>query len=653
MSSKQNDIFEESTENAQIEFVYSPVKKKTHTNIKVSKVGNVEYSENDFIYNRTKNNHNETTNETIHNETRENVISGDYSKHIDTVVHKDSTNILITKLLTNLFVPNKLNLRLTNKEWLDRKQNLNRNFNREDFKEYLQSNRDIQSQSALKLCYSLILLKHKNKPINLLELFMRNIKQILLGIIYKAEDIKLSNFSSFTIENNKYNVEGLKLEIEEYNCLRYLLRIGFMYKKLKMNFSNVLNKTEETFVNYAIPYINEYERRVMVIDGDLMDIYASIYSESVKIEEIYEEYKKIKNRSFDNVKLMKMHLMALNFYVNFYMENGYVDDKSNEFFIKEGVVDYGLVPKYINNKRAETICYVGMINRKYKSEIISVDFLSNDFYDKLQLNLINANRTVRKYLLPKMNNLFTFINDVFLFRRGDFIDYLFNELKENRNLNKKSLLNIIEEGVEQCGIQNENTIDIKANDNGVLYKCKHYNETVYLEEPFALYCKIDDEYLDGEIISYKLMSIFKFMWKLKKITNLSIRIGSYMELDDNYKKISLFCNYINMYVYYEVINNNLLRIEWDERELAMVELKKQIDVKLDNIINKLFLDRKNNIIEQILCNIEIFYIGIGKNRNSNGIYKQYKEIIDIIGEFNNNYSKEIENSWLKEGITLL
>ncbi|OQS53537.1 hypothetical protein EHP00_2673 [Ecytonucleospora hepatopenaei] len=179
---------------------------------------------------------------------------------------------------------------------------------------------------------------------------------------------------------------------------------------------------------------------------------------------------------------------------------------------------------------------------------------------------------------------------------------------------------------------------------------------------------------DLPVISHKLTVIFKFLWKLKKVENLSIRIkhdfiykSKFSNSDNKAKSINSMINKINVfvglflqYVYYEVIHPNNLNVGFDANGLVLDNLSSDLNKKLDNIIKHLYLNTDRRLIEQILCNFEVFFIGLGNLKRK--IYRDteynsflaeeniqksvsavFKDLKESFACFNSLYLKEIES----------
>ncbi|ELA41649.1 uncharacterized protein VICG_01282 [Vittaforma corneae ATCC 50505] len=130
-------------------------------------------------------------------------------------------------------------------------------------------------------------------------------------------------------------------------------------------------------------------------------------------------------------------------------------------------------------------------------------------------------------------------------------------------------------------------------------------------ESFSLYIKLDYpvSLLIEEEFVIKLVYIFKFLWKLKKIEHLA---GRLREL-----KYFNFIQKLQFYVFNEVIGN--FSIEFPDFESFCFDVfKKNINKRLDSIMKGLFINTRAKKTEMMLFSLERYLVDKGtSNRNVN------------------------------------
>ncbi|KAM0677796.1 Gamma-tubulin complex component 3 [Binucleata daphniae] len=277
----------------------------------------------------------------------------------------------------------------------------------------------------------------------------------------------------------------------------------------------------------------------------------------------------------------------LNTMTNQLINTGNFVDIENEYFITKNkkiidlwdvyTIDYGLIPYFIKESDAVKINYIGksmyILNKTKKYE---TNYKINIFVELKILDVIieNVNEKMREVLSGVKENLET-VKNIFLFQRSDFVETLsmFLNRHENKNLFNRTISYILENAmVNTFGRLNEfmKKIDVCILENEQSLNC------------ISLFCQLNfplNLIFTKEII-LKLVGIFKFLWRVKKIENLIAQLRK-KEIETNSKvKIIVYNNLINklmFYFCYEVI----------EKEFVIENVKqdnvKEYNVKEDNV----------------------------------------------------------------------
>jgi len=109
--------------------------------------------------------------------------------------------------------------------------------------------------------------------------------------------------------------------------------------------------------------------------------------------------------------------------------------------------------------------------------------------------------------------------------------------------------------------------------------------------------------LIGEDVSLKLVYIFKFLWKLKKIEYLCLRLGCVKYVNIVYK--------LSYYIFNEILEDMKV-FSWSETELAFDDLGRQIHRKLDEAIAKMHINTSEKRMEYLLFHMENCFMTAGK-----------------------------------------
>lgn len=552
----------------------------------------------------------------------------------------------------------------------------------------------ISTIEGKKFAYSLLLLKYKknqNEQKIVQEILKQNLKSIALGIFY-TEHCKFI----LRTGNTEYNLETLKniLPSGIYFILEEIIEIAQIYSNIKSEIQNPISLIHELFLKDIISTINEYESEVIKAEPEFIEFKYSLYNMFLKLKKINEMNVIIKkgissrnntqiSKTNRNTQLLHLspplfyklsffehyHNQAINYFIHNYLSTGQLYDKYNEFFINmHHTLDYGLIPSFVTYDMAETILYIGKYKTYNTNDIISwncFDIYHPDSATQIKNCLISLNQSLQYIFEKKINIAYDIINQIVFFGKQDFINFILYQFKAIDNHNRQDILTIIEKGLNYCGIDIVNSyisIDIKIfNENS------HYESKYYFTKTINLYCKVESllnslfnnyNQPENSMLEYKLNIVFQFLWKLKRIELLGIKLNQKIDNDKKplIHRLNCVIALINQYIYYEVISNNLLKSEWILDNLAINLIKLTVNKKIDTIITKLYLETKNKIIEKLFYNIENYFIDILNNYISNDIsintswnkkIKQYSNLFLI------EYQKSIQNTFLYTAILLL
>lgn len=428
-----------------------------------------------------------------------------------------------------------------------------------------------------------------------------------------------------------------------YNIVSHVYSKSLIYRKIKIELDSPVSTTHRIFLQKCIPVLREYEAIVLGAEYDFLSLYSSMYLVYQELDRINRINDLIKERrcfrhgtspprdsiSICNVPLYFVDRNAIDpdldgyqdaiFHVynectRSYLLQGSFEDPHSEYFIRGHVLDYGLIPPFISKTAAETIAYIGKYSAFLRSinlfslgsmtaTIKKLDLSKKSSASHLRSALENINELLRQSFVEKYKvfELLEYIHSTFLFGRIDFIESFFSSLKESRKITKKNLLATLEgclatafpgssfnSLVDIYISQDESMPDAQPNDSFSLYCKLSYPVSVLLEEEFVL----------------KLVYIFKFLWKLKKIDHISRRIRSPM-----------YINLVHKMMYY-AFNEVIGRFEgfdWNAKSFSIDILKKDINKKLDQIMKRLFINTQEKRIEHLLFHMERSFVEAGRS----------------------------------------
>ncbi|KAM0687489.1 Gamma-tubulin complex component 3, partial [Conglomerata obtusa] len=452
-----------------------------------------------------------------------------------------------------------------------------------------------------------------------------------------ALGFKIGIFDDFTMYKIKEHID-----MHVYDVLFQIYQNANIYKKLKSN-KKFFTRAQMNFNDIIEDNIKIYEQCVInqSLENGILGFYLGMWNCYLDLQyinqlnECFKEncknpYKNLKSITFENMEIMKYCTKHLNEFANDYINTGNFHDTFNEFFIVKKsqtdpwaayCIDYGLIPYFLNIEIVTQILYIGkcvyLIN---KSQIFTTDY-KIDLFDKnlskkLNQIILNTNIKINELLLNRKlidDNLKT-IKSIFLFRRSDFTETLSFYLKDYNRLENKEMLNrSISYILEKSLLTTFGSIDelMSKLDVCILDNEAHWN---YI----SLYCQLEfpiNLIFTREII-LKLVAIFKFLWRFKKIENLLKQLKK-KEFDTRSKiRILEYNNLIQKFYFYffeEVIENEF-KLHLNLNGMIVEDLRKKINNNLDIISQKLFqsVDNQKNEIDYFLNSLEILLMSLGK-----------------------------------------
>lgn len=420
---------------------------------------------------------------------------------------------------------------------------------------------------------------------------------------------------------NEQSLFKVKKEIEKhvYEVLYQIHQYGCVYNRLK-NIKNIQSMAFISFSDVIRNELVEYEENVLLQSDDSNPItfYVNLWKEFNKISvlnQIYDffaEHPKqpfkiltyFKNNDVVN-KIMESCIFQVQIKINDFINKGEFNDVFNEFFITKKIqtddlwdvynIDYGLLPTCVSLENAEKILYIGkcvfLLNRddKFYSNH-KIDIMSNFFQSDLDRILGEINKEVHvKFIIKnRIHDYILFAKDTFLHGRSDFIETLYRNLKSsNRNCDKYIHGKSISYSLENAFIDTFGEINSFAKQIDI---CILENEHAW--DYITLFCKLDYplNLIFTKEILMKYVSIFKFLWRIKKILNSFYQLKR-KEFDPEGKvKIIVYINLLSkLYCYlFENVINIYYQTDTTKYKMIIDEIRKSLNLSLDNIINGIF-----------------------------------------------------------------
>lgn len=514
------------------------------------------------------------------------------------------------------------------------------------------------SEATKKLLYVFICLSNKQPTAE--EELRLNIKKGALGF-------EVSFFNPVKISHLRD-----KVGYAVYSLASHVYSKSLIYKKIKIEMSSPVSITHKNFLQMCAPTLREYEAIVLGSEYDLLTFYSDMYLVYQELDKVNRLNDLIKERrcfrcginppkdsmATSNIPLSLVDGNAIdpdlaeyqdaiyqvyNECTRSYLQRGSFDDPHSEYFIRSHVLDYGLIPPFVSKSAAETVAYIGKYSAFLRSinsfslssnvaaTIRKLDLSKKSSVSHLKGILKNTNELLRVFFIEKYKvlELLEYIHSTFLFGRVDFIECFFNSLKESRKITKKNILAVLEGCLATAfpGSPFNGLVDIYISQDESIPRAQHIDTQSAGYDSFSLYCKINypvSVLLEEEFV-LKLVYIFKFLWKLKKIDHLSRRIGD-----------ARYVNLVQKMMYYafnEVIGG-FEGFGWSNETFSIDILKKDINKKLDQVMKRLFINTQGKKAEYLLFYMEKSFVDAGKggSLDDSEVQSSLKEFYDLAKE---------------------
>lgn len=465
-----------------------------------------------------------------------------------------------------------------------------------------------------------------------------------------------------------------KIDNAVFTIVHTVYSHGLTYRQLKIEQEKPSSLTHRYFLEKIQAFLREYEKSVMEPFCDFLGFYSNMYVHFKTIRKLGILNDHFRNKThmraftaldlnLDNVALASINPPFEGFEDVFYrvfnectisyLLNGSFEDPFSEYFIKDHVLDYGLIPPFISRHAAETIAYVGKyaaflksisllnIPHEVQSTIGRIDLSRSSAANHLKDALVCINTQIYKGFFEnfKIFDLLDFVHSTFLFGRIDFIEKLFIALKESRKTGRKNICNALENALNSTFPKSSfnSLVDIyitqeePAKNDGVRNDAMPEQGS----ESFSLYIKLEYpvSLLIEEEFVIKLVYIFKFLWKLKKIEHLARRLRELRYFN--------FIQKLQFYVFNEVIGD--FSFDFPDFESFSFDIfKKNINKRLDNIMKKLFINTRVKKTEIMLLSLERYLVGKGTNNRS----VNEEELMQALSDFYEYSKGELAGTYL-------
>jgi gamma-tubulin complex component 3 len=499
------------------------------------------------------------------------------------------------------------------------------------------------------LCY--VLLGISDHTGMVLDDLRQNIKKGALGFpVSYFSDTKMGVLRNHV----DLHIHGVMLQVYQNACIYNKLRkMGSFGSRAHMNFYEIVRK-ELAF----------YEKTVVEQEDEILSFYAGMYSAYIRLQimhQINECFCDDPKRPFKFLSLHSGHhfyadLLRASFkHINEclaqFVSSGEFRDRTREFFIvqraganpwKSYDIDRGLVPDFVSPSTAEKILYIGKCSLLLKGisgkdlalpseasveEAAGLEIQDPRLDEKIEALLDGANSRIGSVVLEEMNinGRIEGIRETMLFGRCDFIETLFQHLKDTNKINKKSFSYILDMALKSTFGE---------------FSGLFSNVGVYLVdgegqyESFALFCHLDYplSLIFTKAVSLKLVSVFQFLWKIKRIEHLLMR-ALRMEVGKRFgARLVSYSNVIskvNFYILEEVIAKKW-RFVVGNRGLMLEELKERIEGALDEILALGWIDSHGRTLGRFLQSLETFLLSLGKGSKDHNDFDVQQSLMAVV-----------------------
>lgn len=451
---------------------------------------------------------------------------------------------------------------------------------------------------------------------------------------------------------NESGIYKLKMNLEKhiFEMIFQIYQYGCIYSRLK-NIVDLNSKSFLFFNDVIKEEIVEYEEMVLGQRNDVkaIDFYVYMWKEFNKLSvlnqlhDFFMEHPKqpfkiqhyFKNNPVVN-KILKRCFYQIQANINEFINTGNFNDVFNEFFISKNTsptdlwnaytIDFGLLPACVSKENAGKILYIGkcvfLLNQN-EDYFLTNEINANCNFFESDLNRIilevNANMHERFIARYQVQKYILFAKDVFLHYRSDFIETLYAYLKNSnkssdRYLHGKSISYSLENAFRDTfGEINDfaKQIDI----------CILENEHAW--DYITLFCKLEyplNLIFTKEIIM-KYVSVFKFLWRIKKLFNSLCQLKRKEFNSEGRIRIIIYINLLSSlysYVFEDVINAHY-KTDMSVYKMIIDDLRKSINKSLDQILDGIFQTQGmgKEEIDAFLSSLETLCISVSRiNVNS-------------------------------------
>jgi gamma-tubulin complex component 3 len=501
------------------------------------------------------------------------------------------------------------------------------------------------------LCY--VLLRVSDHRGIILDDLRRNIKKGALGL-------PVSYFSEAKISLLRTHVDlhihGAVLQIYQNACI---------YSKLK-GFCTFESRAHMNFYELVRKELALYEKAVVEQEDDILSFYAGMYSSYIRLQVIHQinecfcdnprrpfKFLSLHSSHHFYASILRASLKHINECLAQFVGGREFQDRAKEFFIvrRAGVtpwegysIDHGLVPDFVSPATVERILYIGRCSFLLKSiserdialcpsknvDAEGLEIQDPRLDEKIELLLGVSNARIGRALDEmNMGSRIEGIRQTMLFGRCDFIETLFQYLKDTNRINRKSFSYILDMALQDAFGRSS---DFSSGLGVYLVD----GESQY--GSFALICHLDYplSLMFTKEVSLKLVSAFRFLWRIKRIEHLLMRMsraGTWVSR----LRLVMYSNIvakINFYILEEAVAKRW-RFSMDNRGLMLEELRRDVEGALDAILAAGWIESHDQAMERFLQALECYLLSQGKGGvvcNDLEVQQSLRAVVDAAGD---------------------
>lgn len=432
------------------------------------------------------------------------------------------------------------------------------------------------------------------------------------------------------------------------SVVRYAKEAALRYERLRIAMASPRSRTHGFFLTAAAPVLDAYAKAAVSSERDFLVFHSRLFLFYDRLRRLCHINDLLTDRKYQSQTVISSPTSACleetarhhqvfnillgcddiayrvhNECIRSYLATGSFDDPYGEFFISSHSVDYGKVPPMVDHAVAEKVAYAGRYVRFLRT--LHDDSLPSAIAEEIQaldigkrsvgariakiLSYINSELRGRFILAYRIPELLGFLRSVFILGRGDFGDFLFSALQDTKSGaggKKRSLLPILEAALDDSfpGSPFASVVDIFVKENA-----SGKGEALDSLDTFALYCRPvhPTTILLEEHLVLKLVYIFRFLWKLRRVDTLAKRVRA-IEYTNLTSRLSF-------YVFHEaaaIFRPDALLAAWDPAGPALDTLRANLDRQLDSAMQRLFINTQAKRIEYLLFHMEAAFVQAGK-----------------------------------------